>query len=840
MSDDRWERIEALLDEALDLDAARIPSWLEGIDPVLRPELSRLLRAHGAAKGFLEAPAAAMAAQLVGEVGREGREGDRLGPYRIVRELGRGGMGTVYLAHRDDLGMDVALKLLSHSVSPARLVRGFLSERRILAGLEHPNIARLLDAGLTESGTPYFVMERIDGESLTDYCDSHSLDVRERLRIFGRVCDAVEYAHQRLVVHRDLKPSNVMVTSDGAPKLLDFGIAKVLESGAPESGATHTVGQFMTPQYASPEQIRGEPVGTSTDVYSLGVLLYELLAGRPPHVVAGGTPFAAGQTVLETEPAALPRGIPEEVEGEVATRRSTTPRKLRQLLAGDLETIVAQAMHKDRGRRYPGVAALAEDVRRHLQGRPVVARGDSFAYRSDRFVRRNALSLILGTAALATAVGFAVFHTQRMAAERDHARTEAATAQSVSDFLVSIFAASDPDQPEGADLSAQDLLERGVARVRDELADETAVRARLLDVLGTVQGKRGRFREAEPLLEEALALRRESLGNDHVDVIQSLTHLSTLRGDLSDWAGATDLAQQAYDLSAKVLGPQNPETVYRLHNLGLCLTRTGDLERAEAVLRKSLEERRRLLGDENVGVANAILALANVTRDRGRYEEAAALYEEALALSRRVYGDDHPRVASAWNNLARLYARTQRWDDAERCATEALRIRQSVYGERNPRVIPPLGNLAALEFERGRFQAADSLYLELLALVREAYGPDHEEAISVLRVLGRARDHLERPAEAESLLTASVGMAERTVGVRHAEWAQSSFELGSFLVRHGRAAAAVPPLEAALAVQREAWGEDDERVGRTRIALEDALRRAGEPRAAEGDSVPGS
>ncbi len=723
----------------------------------------------------------------------------------------------------------MAIKLLSHPLAASSVARGFLAERRILARLEHPNIARLLDAGLTPGGHPYLAMEWVDGESLTRFCDANRLDLRARLDLLARVCDAVEYAHQRLVVHRDLKPSNVMVTRDGTPKLLDFGIAKVLEEEAGDGSPTHTVGRFMTPQYASPEQIRGEPIGTSTDVYSLGVLLYELLAGRPPHVVDTRTPFEAGRAVLEEKAAPLPRAIEGEDAPEIARRRSTTPGRLRQALSGDLETIVAQAMHKDPARRYRSVGALGDDVRRHLRGDAVAARGDSLGYRTGRFVRRNRLPLGLASVAVVGAAAFAIFHTQRVAAERDRARTEAETAAGIADFLVGVFAASDPDAPAGADLTAQDLLARGAQRVREELADDPVVRARLLDVLGSVQAKRGRARDALPLLEEALALRRETLGDDHVDVVQSLTHLATVQADLSHWEEAARLAQEAYDLSARILGPRDPDTIYRLHNLGVMVQRTGDLERAEGILRESLAGRRRLVGDAHAGTANALATLAGLVRDRGRHDEAAGLFEEALALSRTVYGDDHPRVASVWNNMARLYARLHRWDDAERCAREALRIRRAVYGERNVRVAPPLGNVAVLQYERGRFAEADSLYREVSAILHEAYGPDHREHIGVLRNLGLTRDRLGRTAEAESLLAASVELAERVAGPRNAETARSRHELGSFLARRGRPDEAIRHLAVALEVHRDAQGEDHDRTRRAHIALADALRRGGDP-----------
>jgi len=694
MADDRWTRIESLFDQALDLEADRVPGWLASLDDDVRAELERLWRAHRAAADFLESPAVAAAAELVAEGHASDLAGAQIGPYRVVREIGRGGMGAVYLAHREDVDLEVAIKRLTHSIASSRAVRALLAERRTLARLEHPHIARLLDAGLAEDGTPYFVMEWVDGVSLTRDCDARRLHVDARLALFLEVCRAIEYAHGRLVVHRDIKPSNILVTGDGVPKLLDFGIAKVLDDTR-DRLSTVTLGQFMTPQYASPEQIRGEGIGTASDVYSLGAVLYELLAGRAPHDADTGTPFEVSRRILETEPPPLPEAVPADA-AEVASSRRTTPRRLRSQLSGDLATIVAQAMHKDRARRYASVAALADDIERHRTGRPVLARGDSLAYRSERFVRRRWLPLAFAAAAVATGVSFAVFHTRQVATERDRAQIEAQTADAVSEFLVSVFLASDPDEFGGKEPTAQDLLDRGTERIRDELKDEPAVRARVLTALGQVQRKRGRLAEAQPLLEESLAIRRELFGESDPEVIQSLTHVSALRADQKDWAGALALAQEAYDLAAKIHGPDDPETIYRLHNLGTIMNNMGDFERAESVLRRSLDERRRILGNEHLGVAHAVAALANLMRDLERFQEAAGLYREALDLSRAAYGGDHPRVASVLSNLGRMHLELGENEEAEQCASESYRIRQLVYGDDDERTRSSLATLESI------------------------------------------------------------------------------------------------------------------------------------------------
>jgi len=783
--DDRWERIEAHLDEALDLPEDRSPQWLAGLDDDLRPDVERLLRAARASDGFLEAPAAADAADLVAGETAPGADA-RIGPYRILGELGRGGMGAVYLAHRDDLDMEVAVKRLPHSVASSRAVNAFLAERRTLARLEHPNIARLLDAGLTENGQPYFDMERIDGRPLTRHCYEEQLDVRARLRLFLEVCGAVDYAHGRLVVHRDLKPSNVMVTRDGIPKLLDFGVAKVLD--AAPAGDTRTVGHFMTPQYASPEQIRGEAINITSDVYSLGAVLYELLGGRPPHDVTTGTPYEMGRAVLETEPAPLAEaaGPDDETAERIAASRRTTPRRLAHQLSGDLATIVGRAMHRDADRRYATAAGLAEDVRRHLDGRPVLARGDSWSYRTGRFLRRNWLQLGLAGAALAAAVTFAVFHNHRIAAERDRAQYQAETADSVSEFLISVFLESDPDRSDDHEATVRDVLARGAERVLADVEGDPAVRARLLDALGEVQRKLGRLREAEPLLEEGLALRRQALDPRDPEILSSLGHLASLRSELGDPEASLALNREIYARAMDIHGEDHVETVVRLHNLGTALRNAGELAEAEEVLRRSLAGRRRHFGDEHIAVANAVGSLANLVRDQERYEEAAELYAEALRLSQTVYGEDHVRVASIWHNLGRMQVQTNRREEAEHSLDEALRIRRAAYGDDSLRLESTLATRGALRTDRGDLAGAEEDYREALDLASRHVGPRSRAIVAPLTALGRVFARGGRTAEADSTLAEAIAIAQESYGEGHAAWGEAVDAYVEFLEQAGR------------------------------------------------------
>ncbi len=807
---DRWRRLEALLDEALDLGPGERDAWLERQDPELREELSALLAAHDQADSFLEMPAAEAAADLVVEEAEEDLSGQVIGPYRLLGELGQGGMGTVYLARRDDVDKDVALKLLPREYSSESTVRRFLAERRVLARLEHPHIARLLDAGLTSAGLPYFAMERVDGERIDEWCRARSLDVPARLRLFTDVCRAVEHAHRNAVIHRDLKPSNVLVDRSGQVKLLDFGIAKVLEEGDAESDATGT--HFLTPQYASPEQYRGEAVDTATDVYSLGVLLYGLLTGRPPFDVASKSLFEAGKLVLETD-APAPSTAADD--------------RHRARLRGDLDSIVLEAMRKEPARRYSSVAALREDVERHLAGEPVRARGDSLGYRTGRFLRRNWIAVGAAAALLVAAAGAGVYHTRQVAEERDRAQLEAAKAGRVTDFLLDLLTATDPDVAAGEDFTATELLDRGAEEIHAQLDEEPEVKATILDTLGEVFRKRGDFDRARPLLEESLAMRREIHGEKHVDVVESLIHLSNLHADQTLWPQAAEMAQQAYDLSAEIRGADHPETVFRLHNLGIFVLRTGDLARAEEILQRSLRERRSLLGENHSGTAHAYGVVANLLRDQARYDEAADMYARAKEVTRNVYGEEHPRYASVVNNLSRLRHRQGRWQEAEEGYREALRVREIVYGKDNPLIEPSLGSLASLLTQMERYEEADSLHRVVMEITRKNFGESERLAIAY-RSVGRMQLDVGDVSAAESLLVRAIEMMETAIGKEHVEWGRCAEELAQLRRRQGRPEEAAALFQASIDAHRSTLPEDHPWIAGIHIDLAGVLRELGQ------------
>jgi serine/threonine-protein kinase len=520
-SRDHFRQVDRLFDAALDLEPNERDEYLDeacGPDRALRSRVRTLLDAHERSAGFLKAPAVELAAVLLEEPPTSTQAPERAGPFRIVRELGHGGMGVVYLAEREggEFQQRVALKLVRHFGAGDAVLRRFLEERRILALLEHPRIAHLVDGGVTSDGLPYFAMELVDGEPIDTYCDTRRFSIDQRIDLFIEVCDAVQYAHEHLVIHRDLKPSNILVRGDGQLKLLDFGIAKLLDPlVSPDDGATQTGVIALTPEYAAPEQVRGQPVSTATDTYALGVLIYRLLTGLRPYEVRGRTPAELERIICEVEPPrpslTLGSAASDPDDATRASARGTTPEKLRRQLRGDLDVIILKALHKDPARRYASAAALRDDLERYRSGRPVLARPDSPAYRFGKFVRRNRTAAAASVITLAALVGATAFSTAQMREaqrQRDAALLDNERQSAITE--VQMILASDTRGSDGQRLSAVDriaMAERFVARrfasnprLTTELLLELATR--LVD-LGDREGERAILARARTVATRA-------------------------------------------------------------------------------------------------------------------------------------------------------------------------------------------------------------------------------------------------------------------------------------------------------------------------------------------------
>ncbi len=762
MTPDRLARIEELFLAAREMTPERWESHLRQACPEsesLRHEVLAMLQHQDRAYSWFEGMESELARLTPEEPEAAiGLEGASIGPYRIVRELGRGGMGVVYLAERVEAGFEqrVALKLIRGGRETDEMLRRFLAERRILSRLEHPGIARLIDGGSTAEGRPYLVMEYVNGVRLIEHCPA--LSVEQRLALFLEVGEAVEYAHRNLVVHRDLKPSNILVTADGHSKLLDFGIAKLLGNDE-ETGATRTGMRPLTPEFAAPEQLKGEAITTITDVYGLGAVLYEMLGGRRPFSFKDRSWTELERVILTEEPPLV--------------SHAATDGKLRQRLAGDLDRICAKALEKEPARRYQSVQLLLEDIRRHLRGLPILARGNAWGYRARKFIGRNQVTTAVAAMALLLTIGFTVtlaFQSARLARERDKA-------QRVSELFVDLFTVADPDEARGERITAREILDRGIGKVRGGLAGQSEVKASLLDVVGRVYHKLGLYDRAVPLLEESLELRRQVLGRENSDVSENLHRLGLLRLDQARYADAVKLLRESLAMRQKLYGDAHRDTARTSTYLGLALFRQGD-KTAEPLFRQAVAVHRASKPLPKLDLAESLTGLALFQNSRGNYREAEDELREVLSLQRQALGNDHRLVAETLNNLASTLSRLGRDRESEPVQREALAILRQIYPDGHPKVATTLNNLALMLMARGNEAGAEPLFREAIAIRRVKLPPAHPDLAQALGNLGLLLQNQGALTEAELLHREALAIRRQAFGDRNLSVVVSLGNLG--------------------------------------------------------------
>ena len=823
-------------------------------DETLRREVLSLLAFSPASEDLVEGTVGG-ALQWLGREDEDGAmEGRTFGPYRILRELGRGGLGRVFLAERQggDFELQVALKIIDRVLaSPLEKAR-FEQERRILASLSHPHIAQIFDGGATEDGTPFFVMEWVRGVPLDAYCDGRALSLAERIRIFLKVAEAVAHAHRNLIIHRDLKPSNILVLEDGSPKLLDFGIAKVLEEGQ-EAGRpelTRTGELLLTPDYASPEQVRGEALTTATDVYALGVLLFRLLTGRPPHRLKSYRPSEI-ERVLCRQPAPLasqslgPGADGEEALEVQARRRGLSPARWRKALKGDLDRILATALSKDPGRRYASVEQLAGDLRSFLAGRPVSARGDSITYRTGMFVRRHRLAVTAGALVLASLLAGLVSTSILLRS----ARLEQARTAQVADFMVSLFEAADPAVARGEEISARQLLDRGADDLlrRRSLERSPQVRSTLLATVGRVYRHLGLYPQAEELLLEALTSHRrfsaatdpEVVGHlndlgqlydaweDHEKALayleearavepspgtsrpvreglraRTLFLMASVELDRHEYAAALEHLEGALRLRRRHFPEESPEVAEIRHSQAQVWYRQGRLEEARETLEEVLALRRSLLGEDHPLVLTTYNDLATVFHDQGDLGRALPLLQQTVAVRKRLLGEEHPYVATVLLNLATVARKSGERQLAEESLREALKIHRRAFGEAHPRIAENLEALARLAHGEGRLEEADRLYRQALEMRRSLLGPEHLDVARSLLALADLQRSRGFHDSAEDLYRRCLAIQEKVLGPEDLRLSFALLPLGRLLRGEGRAREALPLLERALTLRR--------------------------------------
>ncbi len=819
---EHWPRVQALFQQALELPPERRLAFVAtaGVDPEVVQLVTSMLEADRDPAPILRGDAEA----LLGGVGDAGEPavgdpmlGRVVGSWRVVDRLGQGGMGTVYLAEHRELGHQVALKVIRPGLHTDGIVRRFEQERQIVASLAHPNVARLFDGGLTDDGLPWFSMELVRGEPIDRWCERQRLDLRDRLVLFAAVCDAVQYAHARLVVHRDLKPGNIFVGDDGIPKLLDFGIAKMLTGDTDEDlGLTQSGVRPMSPAHAAPEQVLGQPITTATDVYALGVVLYELVAGRGPYG-AQLTGHALEEAILQVTP-----GRPSSVGSLRAGR-----------FGGDLDNCVLMALRKEPDRRYPSAGTFADDIRRLLGGHPVRATRDSAGYRLRKFVGRNRAVVAATVAGLLLTGGSAGWYTVQLRDERAQAQLEADKAQQVSTFLQGIFTGADPlaltpDAPKGLDMTAGQLLAAATDRLDDDLGAQPEVRASLVSVLGETYRSLGEYGKAVGLLERADSALGRVAHPDPILQAQVDNALGSALWELGEFERAAAAQAKSYEILQRSL----PKDDYRLgvaaNDYGLVLWQLGKLDDAERLLAQSLAIARQASDTATAQIATGLGNHAMILRELGRIDEAEAGYREAITMERATLGHDHPSTASTIGKLSMILLEDKHDPvAAEPLSREALRIRRAALGEKHPYVAVSLNELAGILRAEGQLDSAETYYRQALALRREVYEPGHPYIAYSLVGLGELLIDTHRAAEAEPLLREALAIRRQALPADHWLLGDTESRLGRCLVLLGQRERGDSLIRAGNAIVLAQLGPDDRRT-REALARADTPRQRGD------------
>ncbi|MBI5470732.1 MAG: serine/threonine protein kinase [Ignavibacteriae bacterium] len=746
MTPKRWQQVKELFTSAKDLSADERERFLDAHiagDAELRSEVESLLASYS--EGDDEAGFAPTQFWMADDSSLLGKN---IGAYTIVREIARGGMGVVYEGRREtEFKQRVAIKLIRSGLGTEDTVRRFHAERSALARLNHPNIAKLLDGGslpdarlLNESsrrpdgqGTPYFVMEYVDGIPIDAYCDEKKLSIHDRLQLYRTVCAAVQYAHQNLIVHRDLKPGNIFATPTGV-KLLDFGIAKLLSPDmSDDMTQTQNMQRFFTPEYASPEQILGAPVTTSSDIYSLGVLLYKLLTGQRPYQIKTATPRDLEQAILENEPT-KPSSVVSRSDAFAAENRSTTTLKLAKTLSGDLDTIVLKALQKEPERRYASVQQLDEDLRRYLAGRPVAARKDSFGYRFSKFVRRNQIAVaafVIVNLVIIGGIGGVIWQGLRAERERDRAQAESEKAQEVIRVLNEMLSAADVTRATKKDVTVAEILDQASQRIERDFANRPELAADLLSTIGSTYESLQLFDKAEAAKRKVLELQRQLRGSDHPKVAEALHALGEIHYMRENRAVAESLFSQSLAIFHKHAEPSKAYALM-LNDYGVFVQDEGKYTLADSLLLSALKIYHEVPGDNRKDIATSLHNLALSKDWQGKYQEADSLYRVSLAIQREVYGNNNVLIAFTIGNLGYIAEARKDYTEAERLFRESLAIRRSMLSENH-------SDLAASKIKLGIFLVEHgTAFAEAERLCREALDALMQHNPNLKRLLARA------------------------------------------------------------------------------------------------------
>jgi serine/threonine protein kinase/tetratricopeptide (TPR) repeat protein len=831
MDKTRWERVQSLFHRAADLPPEDQAPFLEEVcagDAALLAEVAAMLSHDASGTSLLDRDVADAASRIMSEGVPAALADHMFGPYRLTRLLGEGGMGIVCLGVRDDLGSLAAIKILRDAwISPARRER-FAGEQRILAHLNHPAIARLYDADTLPGGTPWLAMEYVEGVPLTQHCRARGTLAADRIQAFRDVCEAVQHAHRHLVVHRDLKPSNILVTPDGRVKLLDFGISRQLDAIDRVAAPTIAAVRLLTPDYAAPEQIRGEATTVQTDVYALGVILYELLAGRTPFDLSGLPPAEAERTLLEDEP---------QRPSLVARQRDEAVTDLSGAAWSDLDVVCLTAMHKDPARRYGSVEALMRDVDHYLASEPLEARPDTIGYRARKFLRRNWRPALAAAVVVVSAVTVVGFYTVRLATARNAAVAQAVRTDRIQRFMLTLFDGGEKDAGPADNLRVVTLVDRGVLEART-LDREPLVQAELYQTLGGIYEKLGKFDQADKLLRASLDTRRSLLPSNAPDVARGQTALALLRSDQARFDDADRLARDALASARAVLPADDPQIAAATTAVGQILEQRGAYDQAITVLEDAVRMRSRQ-GAGSAELAATLYELANTHFYAGHYDISESLNQRVLTLHKGLFGDTHPLVAEDLINLGAIQHERGRYIDAEGFYRQALEINRAWYGKDSYRTASNLTMLGrSLSLEK-RFDEAHDLLTEALAIQEQVFGKVHPRVASALNDLGNVAMGRERLDEAEKHFRRIGNIYQSVYGEEHYLVGIARSNLAGVYMARREYTAAERMYSEAASIFSQAQSPGHLNTGIARIKLGRSLLRQGRTAEAERESKAG-
>jgi len=742
-------------------------------------------------------------------------KGQKIGNYKIVEELGHGGMGCVWLAERADgeFSQRVALKLLRSAFATKNQVQRFKSERQILASLEHDNIARVLDGGVTQNGQPYYVMEFVDGQPIDSYCDKRRMSINERLKLFLQVCEAVQYAHRKLIVHRDLKPSNILITMDGRVKLLDFGIAKVLNTDNPDPSEVtlHQPGLLpLTPSYASPEQLRGDAITTASDIYQLGIVLHELLTGFLPYNVDGQSPELIEKIICETVPLnSITINQNTEEVNKACKNRGTDPVKLKKKFRGDINAIILKALCKEPDRRYESAEQLLIDIQRHLAGKTVSAHSNSRVYRTKKFIGRNSVEITVVATVLVLMVGYLITITRyshQTTAAFEQAQREADKSAQVVDFMLGMFEAGDPRTDPGQLITAQALLEQGVEEA-NQLQNQPVLQANMFNVIGRVYTSLGHYNEAKDLLQKAVEIHRGH-SEDKVETARYLNDLAIAETRLGNYEEAYLLHDEALEILKNEFGTEHQKVAQSMAQMGAWIPVTG-IEKAAELRNESLRINEKIYGSNHLLTAESHMDVGKIQRSLAKPRDAINSFRRALEIRKNELGGQHPDVAESMIFLADVY-RLYHLDlqKAELLYRDALNIQERALGTGHLSQLHAITGLASLYSEIGNHSEAIMFYERNLEIRRTVFGENHPSVAEGLGHLGSGYLKAKNPAKAEQYYRQCLTLWEETVGSKHIVVSGALIGLGDALTELEKFDEAESIYLQSLDIQRYHLGEE--------------------------------